>query len=315
MNVERYDVIVVGAGPAGLSASLYAARAKMRTLVIEGERTGGQIVTTEEVANYPGAIEGETGPTLIARMARQAEAFGARLVMDEAVTFELGGTVKKVYGNKATYEAPAVILATGAKARKLDVPGEKELTGRGVSYCATCDGDFFTGLEVFAIGGGDTALEEAMFLTKFAKKVTIVHRRDAFRAAKSIVEKAQRNEKIAFRMNSVVEEIIGEGVVNAVVFRDTATGEKERYEADPDDMTFGVFVFAGYLPQTERFKEQVECDEQGYVLTDSQMQTSVAGVFAAGDLRQKSLRQVVTAVSDGAVAAVACEKYLEENVQ
>ncbi len=313
MNKKIYDVVIIGAGPAGLSAGIYAARAKMDILILEKERTGGQIVTTEEIANYPGAVEDETGPSLISRMVNQVKSFGAEIVSEGITSVDFSNNIKVINGEKNVYKAKSVIIATGAKPRLLGVPGEKELTGRGVSYCATCDGDFFTDLEIFAIGGGDTALEEAMFLTKFARKVTVVHRRDKFRAAKSIVEKASKNEKIEFLMSKVVNEIIGEGVVEGIVFKDTVTEELTTYMADEEDMTFGVFVFVGYVPQTEVFKGHVELDASGYIPTDDTMRTNVPGVYAAGDIRPKSLRQVVTAVSDGAIAAVESEKYIEEN--
>ncbi|MBN2261258.1 MAG: thioredoxin-disulfide reductase [Clostridiales bacterium] len=313
MNDKIYDVVVIGAGPAGLSAGLYAARARMDVLILEKERTGGQIVTTEEVANYPGAIEDETGPSLIARMTKQVKNFGAQIITDDVIDVDFTQNIKILTGEKNTYKTKTVIIATGAKGRLLDVPGEKELTGRGVSYCATCDGDFFSDLEIFAIGGGDTALEESLFLTKFAKKVTVVHRRDKFRAAKSIVEKAEKNSKIDFMMNKKVTKIIGEGVVEGIVFEDTVTGDITTYMANDEDMTFGIFVFAGYIPQTEIFKNHINLDSRGYVLTNDSMMTNIPGVFAAGDLRQKTLRQVVTAVSDGAIAAVESEKFIEEN--
>ena len=307
-----YDVVVIGAGPAGLSAGLYAARAKMKVLVLEKNRTGGQIVTTEEVANYPGSIPEATGPSLIARMVEQCNEFGAEIVKDSVEDLDLTGDIKKIKTQSGKeIETKTIIIATGASPRKLGCPGEIELTGKGISYCATCDGDFFTDLEVYCIGGGDTALEEAMYLTKFAKKVNIVHRRDEFRAAKSIVEKAKKNEKINFIFNATVEEIKGEGIVESIVLKDTKTNELTEYFADEEDGTFGVFVFVGYIPQTELFKGKVELDERGYFVTDADMRTNVEGVFAAGDVRQKSLRQVVTATADGAIAAVQAEKYIE----
>lgn len=309
-----YDVVIIGAGPAGLSAGLYAARAKMSTLILEKEKPGGQIVTTEDVANYPGSMEDATGPLLVARMVEQCESFGAERKMEGVKSLELEGPIKKIYTDSGNViEAKSIILATGASPRKIGCPGEEKLTGRGVSYCATCDADFFTDLEVYCIGGGDTALEEAMFLTKFAKKVHVVHRRDAFRAAKSIIEKAQNNPKIDYILDSVVEEIIGEGLVEAIKIRNVKTNEITEHKANEEDGTFGVFCFVGYLPQTDLFKETITLDSQGYIITDENMKTNISGVFAAGDVRQKALRQVVTAVADGAIAAVMAEKYVEEN--
>ncbi|WP_430885693.1 thioredoxin-disulfide reductase [Fusibacter sp. JL216-2] len=307
-----YDVVVIGAGPAGLAAGLYAARAKMSVLILEKDRTGGQIVTTDEVANYPGSIPEATGPSLIARMVEQCEEFGAKTEKDAVASLDLDGDIKiiKTKSGKEV-QARSVIVATGASPRKLGCPGEKELTGKGVTYCATCDADFFTDLEVFCIGGGDTAVEEAMFLTKFARKVTIVHRRDTLRAAKSIIEKAEKNEKINFIWNSEVKEIKGEGIVESMVLRNRETGEETEYLAHEDDGTFGIFVFVGYIPQTDLFKDVLDM-ENGYLLTDANMKTNIPGVFAAGDVRAKSLRQVVTATADGAIAAVQAEKYIED---
>jgi len=306
-----YDTIIIGAGPAGLAAGLYAARAKMSTLILEKDRTGGQIVTTNEVANYPGSIEEATGPSLIARMVDQAEEFGAEKKKDNIVKVELEGDIKTVTGEKETYRGKTVIIATGASPRYLGVPGERELTGKGVSYCATCDADFFTDLEVYVIGGGDTAVEEAMYLAKFASKVTIVHRRDELRAAKSIREKAFAHEKLAFIWDSVVEEIKGDGIVESLVLRNRKSGETIEIEAPEEDGTFGIFPFVGYLPKSELFTETLEMDKGGYLVTDADMKTKIPGVFAAGDIRSKSLRQVVTAVSDGAIASVQAEKYIE----
>lgn len=308
-----YDVLVIGAGPAGLSAGLYSSRSKMDTIILEKDRTGGQIATTDEVANYPGSIADATGPSLVARMVEQCDEFGVERVKDGVVTMELEGDIKKVTTlSGAVYQAKVIILATGANPRKIGCPGEKELTGKGVSYCATCDADFFTDLEVFCIGGGDTAVEEAMFLTKFARKVNLVHRRDEFRAAKSIVEKAHKNEKLNMIMNAVPVEIGGDGAAEFIKFKDTVTGEITEYKAHEDDGILGVFVFVGYLPNTELYKDVVTVDESGYVITDDNMKTNIPGVFSAGDVRQKSLRQVVTATADGAIAAVQAEKYIEE---
>jgi thioredoxin reductase (NADPH) len=312
--VEKiYDVLVVGAGPAGLAAGLYSARSKMSTIILEKDRTGGQIATTDEVANYPGSAADATGPSLISRMVEQCDEFGTERVKDGVVSMELEGDIKKVTTiSGAVYQARVIILATGANPRKIGCPGEKELTGKGVSYCATCDADFFTDLEVFCIGGGDTAVEEAMFLTKFARKVNLVHRRDEFRAAKSIVEKANKNEKLNMIMNAVPVEIGGDGAAEFIKFKDTVTGEVTEYKAHEDDGILGVFVFVGYLPNTDLYKDVVTVDPSGYVITDDNMKTNIPGVFSAGDVRQKSLRQVVTATADGAIAAVQAEKYIEE---
>lgn len=310
-----YDVVVIGAGPSGLAAGLYATRAKMSVLILEKDRTGGQIVTTDEVANYPGSIQEATGPSLIARMVEQCEEFGAKTVKDPVESLKLESDIKVIKTESGKeFHARSVIVATGASPRKLGCPGEKELTGKGVTYCATCDADFFTDLEVFCIGGGDTAVEEAMFLTKFARKVTLVHRRDTLRAAKSIVEKAEKNEKINFIWNSEVKEVKGEGIVESIVLRNRETGEETEHYAHEDDGTFGVFVFVGYIPQTSLFEGILDM-ENGYLVTDADMKTNISGVYAAGDVRVKSLRQVVTATADGAIAAVQAEKYIEDKFE
>ncbi|MBS7526400.1 thioredoxin-disulfide reductase [Fusibacter paucivorans] len=306
-----YDVIIIGAGPAGLTAGLYAARAKMKTLIIEREKVGGQITGTNEVANYPGAAEGITGPELTDRMAEQCAAFGAEMIKETVKTMTLTGDVKHIVTNKGAYASKSVILAMGASPRKLGVEKEIDLTGRGVSYCATCDADFFTDLEVVVVGGGDTALEEAIFLTKFAKHVSVIHRRDQFRAAKSIVEKAEQNEKISFVLDSGVKSIIGDELVQGVVVENFKTKAISEIKADDADGFMGLFIFVGYLPDSELIKDVVTCDEAGYIVADELMKTNIPGVFAAGDLRAKSLRQVVTATADGAIAAVQAEKYVD----
>ncbi|SMP52011.1 thioredoxin-disulfide reductase [Anoxynatronum buryatiense] len=305
-----YDVVIIGAGPAGLSAALYAGRAKMKTLVLEGTKVGGQIAITSEVANYPGSIHDATGPTLTARMVEQADEFGAERVKDTAVSVDFTGKVKIIKGEKGTYHSKSIIIATGATPRVIGCPGEVELTGKGVSYCATCDADFFQDLEVFVVGGGDTAVEEAIYLTKFAKKVTIVHRREELRAAKSIQEMAFNNPKIDFMWNSVIVDIKGDGIVESAVFHNRVTGETTEIHADEEDGTFGIFVFVGYDPVSQVFKGCINTDESGYIITDSQMNTNADGVFAAGDIRVKTLRQVITAAADGAIAAVEAEKYI-----
>lgn len=308
---NSYDLIIIGSGPAGLAAGLYAARGKLKTLILEKSKTGGQIVTTDEVANFPGSIRNATGPSIVARMVEQAEEFGVERKKDGVVEVDLSGKVKKVKSDSTEYLAKAVIIATGAVPKKIGCPGEDKLTGKGVSYCATCDADFFTDLEVFVIGGGDSAVEEAIYLTKFARKVTIVHRRDELRAAKSIQEKAFANEKVEFIWDSVVSEIKGDGLVESVVFKNVKTGQTTEYHADEEDGTMGIFSFVGYQPLNELFKDIIEMDGTGYILTDSDMKTNIEGVFAAGDIRVKSLRQVVTATADGAIAAVQAEKYIE----
>lgn len=305
-----YDVIILGAGPAGLSAGIYAARANLKTLIIEKETIGGQIALTLSVDNYPG-VDGEpSGVDITSKMLAQAERFGAEKVSDNIIEVDLKSDIKVLKSENNEYKARAVILATGANPRKLGVNGEKEFTGKGVAYCATCDGPFYQGLEVYVIGGGDAAVEEAIFLTKFARKVTVIYRGDKLKAAKSIQEKAFANEKIHFIYNSEVREIYGDMAVNKIKVENTSTGEITYFEADKNDKDFGLFIFVGYVPNTELVKGQVELD-RGYIPTDYNMKTNIPGVFAAGDVRVKDVRQVVNAAADGAIAAVAAEKYLE----
>ena len=305
-----YDIIVLGAGPAGLTAASYAGRERMDTLLIEGTKDGGQIVITNEIENYPGSLEEESGPSLIARMTKQVEKFGADRVTDTIVDVELEGKVKHLKGNHGDYYAKAVVIATGASPRPIGCPGEKEFTGKGVSYCATCDANFFEDFEVYVVGGGDSAVEEAMYLTKFARKVTLIHRRDELRAAKSIQEKAFANPKMAFMWNTTIEEIKGDGVVTSMIVKDTKTGETREIEADEEDGTFGIFVFVGFDPKSQLFEGKLEMENR-YIVTDKYMHTSVPGVFAAGDVIVKHLRQVVTACGDGAVAATEAQHYVE----
>ena len=310
-----YDVIVLGAGPAGLAAGLYAGRSRLSTLVVEKGKDGGQIAITDDIENYPGQIvEGESGPSLIARMTQQCEKFGVERVSDVIHAVELEGDVKKLKSAKGEYCGKTVIIATGAFARPIGCKGEKEFMGKGVSYCATCDANFFEDFEEFVVGGGDSAVEEAMYLTKFARKVTIIHRRDELRAAKSIQEKAFKNEKLHFMWDSVVEEVGGEGILSWMKVKNVKTGEVTTIEADEEDGMFGVFGFIGTLPSTKIFEgTPLQLDERGYIPTDVDMHTNIPGVFAAGDVRVKSLRQVVTAAADGAIAATQCEKYLNEH--
>ena len=302
-----YDIIIIGGGPAGLSAGLYGARSRAKTLILEKGKWGGQAATTEELENYPGSIEQPTGPEITARMKRQVEEFGAETKAETVTKLELDGKIKRVITDSAEYQAKTVIIATGAKPRLLGCPGELELRGKGVSYCATCDADFFTDLRVVVVGGGDSAIQEAIYLTKFAEKVTVIHRRDELRAAKSIQERAFANPKIDFIWDSVVTEIKGDGIVESVVVKNVKTNEIKEMQTD------GVFMFVGYDPVSDLVKGLVDMDEKGYIITDENMSTSVEGVFAAGDVRVKSLRQVVTAASDGAIAAVRAEHYISEN--
>lgn len=307
-----YDVIVLGAGPAGLTAGLYAGRSRLKTLIIEKGQDGGQIAITNEIENYPGQeLEGESGPSLIARMTAQAAKFGAERVSDQIKSVDLSGDVKKLVGAKGVYEAKTVILATGAFPRPIGCKNEGKFVGKGISFCATCDAAFFEDFEVYVVGGGDAAVEEAMYLTKFARKVTIIHRRNELRAAKSIQEKAFKNPKLHFMWDTVVDEVDGDELMNKMIVKNTKTGELTTIEADPDDGIFGLFGFIGLLPNTGLFEGQIDM-ENGYVLTDDNMHTNLPGVFAAGDLRKKSLRQVVTAAADGAIAAMQAEKYLAD---
>ena len=307
-----YDVIVLGAGPAGLTAGLYAGRSRLKTLIIEKGQDGGQIAITNEIENYPGQeLEGESGPSLIARMTAQAAKFGAERVSDQIKSVDLSGDVKKLVGTKGVYEAKTVILATGAFPRPIGCKNEGKFVGKGISFCATCDAAFFEDFEVYVVGGGDAAVEEAMCLTKFARKVTIIHRRNELRAAKSIQEKAFKNPKLHFMWDTVVDEVDGDELMNKMIVKNTKTGELTTIEADPDDGIFGLFGFIGLLPNTGLFEGQIDM-ENGYVLTDDNMHTNLPGVFAAGDLRKKSLRQVVTAAADGAIAAMQAEKYLAD---
>ena len=305
-----YDVIILGAGPAGLSAGLYAGRARLSTLIIEKGQDGGQIAQTDEIENYPGqSVEGESGRSLVARMSEQAAKFGAERCSDVIKSVDFSGEIKKVIGNKGEYEAKTVIIATGAFPRPIGCENEGKFTGRGISFCATCDASFFEDYEVYVVGGGDSAVEEAMYLTKFARKVTIIHRRDQLRAAKSIQEKAFANEKISFIWDSIVKRVDGKGLLDTMTILNVKTGEETVIHADEKDGVFGLFGFIGYQPNSQLFDGVVEMDN-GYIVTDADMRTNVPGVFAAGDIRVKSLRQVITAAADGAIAAVQAEHYI-----
>ncbi len=307
-----YDVIIIGGGPAGLAAGLYAARSRLNTLIIEKGIVGGQIASTAEVENYPGSVLDATGPTLVARMLDQAKSFGAKKITDEIIEIDFSEKIKRVKGKKEEYQGKTVIIASGAVPRPIGCPGEKDLVGIGVSYCATCDGAFFEDLEVFVMGGGDSAVEEAIYLTKFAKKVTIIHRRDELRAAKSIQEKAFANPKIDFMWDSVITEMKGQEMLESFVVKNVKTNEEKEIFPDEEDGAFGIFVYVGHLPQTKLFENIIDM-ERGYIITNENMETNVPGVYAAGDNRVKSLRQVVTAAADGAIAAVQAEKFIDNN--
>lgn len=300
-----YDIIIIGSGPAGLSAAIYAQRACLDTIVIEKNGiSGGQVLNTWEVDNYPG-FPGVTGFELSRQFREHANKLGARVVQDEVVQVELSGNVKKVVCEEETYEARCVILASGAHHRTLEVPGEEELRGAGVSYCATCDGAFFRGRTVAVVGGGDAALEDAIFLARMCEKVYIVHRRDKLRGAKRLQERLQALENIEFVWNSETVAIEGNAQVEALRLRQTKTGEEKRLDVD------GVFIAVGIAPESELYAGQLELDEQGYIRADESGQTSVSGVFAAGDVRTKALRQILTAASDGANCVASAERYLQ----
>ena len=301
-----YDVVIVGGGPAGLTAALYLARAKYRVLVLEKEQFGGQIAITHEVVNYPGIVK-TSGKALTDTMQQQAEIFGAEFMLAEASGFDLNGDIKTVHTNKGDYRCFGILLSTGAHPRTVGFQGEEEHKGRGVAYCATCDGEFFTGKEIFVVGGGYAAAEESVFLTKFARHVTILIRKNDFSCAASVADQAKNHEKITVLTNTVMEEVSGENGLTYARYENTATGEVTEYKSKE---SFGVFVFAGYAPATETVKGIVELNEHGYIITDASQKTSAEGVYAAGDVCIKPLRQVVTATGDGALAATELEKYV-----
>ena len=304
---KMYDAVIVGGGPAGLSAAIYLARAKCKVLVIEKEKIGGQITITADVVNYPGTGK-VSGSELAAQMEQQARGFGAEFVEAEVIGLKLDQDIKELETTAGTVEALSVILATGANPRQVGFYGEKKFQGRGVAYCATCDAEFFTGMDIFVIGGGLAAVEESMFLSRYGKSITILVRSDKFRAPQTAVDALANYPNIKVRFNTVVERVGGETMISYADFRDEVTGKIEHYMAKEGE-TFGVFVFAGYVPNTGLFRDQVALNEQGYIITNEEKETNVKGVFAAGDVCIKTLRQVVTAVSDGAVSAVAAERH------
>ena len=303
-----YDVVIIGGGPAGLSAAIYLTRAKYRVLVLEKEQFGGQITITHEVVNYPGGGVC-SGKELTDTMYQQAEYFGADFLIAEAAGLRLDEDIKIVQTNRGDYKCLGVLLATGAHPRTVGFKGEEEFKGRGVAYCATCDGEFFTGKEVFVIGGGFAAAEESIFLTKFASHVTILVRGEDFSCAEAVAEQARSHEKITVITNTIVEEVSGENGINYIRYKNRVTGEVTEYRAGEGE-NIGVFAFVGYAPETELVKDIAELNEKGYIITDKSQKTSVDGLYAAGDICEKPLRQVVTATSDGALAATELEKYV-----
>ena len=304
---EVEKVIILGSGPAGWSAAIYAARADLQPLLITGNELGGQVAITTEVENYPGFPEGLTGPELVEKMRAQAERFGATAEIDYVTEIDVNGPPFGVLtANGKNYRTQALIISTGASPRKLGVPGEERLTGRGVSYCATCDGFFFRGKEIVVVGGGDSALEEALFLTKFASAVRIVHRRDQLRAGAVLKHRAEANPKIKFVWNTVVTSIDGESRVQSVTLKNVVTGEVSNLPTD------GVFVYVGHLPNNQLFTGKLALDEQGYVITDKLMRTSVPGIFAAGEIQDPRYRQVATSAGQGVQAALEARRFLDE---
>ena len=304
---EVRELIIIGSGPAGYTAAVYAARAQLRPLVFEGTQFGGALMTTTEVENYPGFTDGILGPDLMEQMRNQAIRFGAELRTEDVEEVSLGGEVKSVTANGVTYHSRAVILAMGAAARYLGVPGEQELLGRGVSACATCDGFFFRDQDIAVVGGGDSAMEEATFLTRFARSVTVVHRREDFRASRIMLERARNDPKMKWRLNAEVTGIVGDGCVQGLKIRDTKTGEESELPVS------GMFVAIGHDPRSGLVKGQVATDEGGYVLTQAPgTATDIPGVFACGDLVDHTYRQAITAAGSGCAAAIDAERWLAE---
>lgn len=304
-KMKTYEVIIIGGGPAGLTAGLYTSRSRLRTLLIETGLFGGQITTTELIENYPGFPQGINGAELSQMMEEQAKRFGLETVNQEVLEVRLEEDWKVVRTHESDYYSEALIISSGTEYRKLGIPGEDAFIGKGVSFCATCDGAFFKDSRIVVVGGGDSAITEALFLTKFSKEVTIIHRRDALRATKIYQERAFANPKIKFLWNSVIQEIRGDKMVQSILVKNVKTNEVKEFQTD------GVFLFVGISPRTQFLKGLVQMDEGGYILTNENGETSVKGIFAAGDCRKKLLRQVTTAVGDGATAAFAAEKYLE----
>ncbi|WP_227764962.1 thioredoxin-disulfide reductase [Zhaonella formicivorans] len=307
MTVEECDVLILGGGPAGLTAGIYTGRAKLKTIIVDEGLAGGQAATTYHIANYPGTGEVVRGNELMAKMAEQARSFGVRIEeLKEVSEVDLNGPVKRIQTEDVVYYAKSVIIATGAEPRKLPAEGEDLFRGRGVHYCATCDGIMYEGKHVVVVGGGNSAVEEAVYLTRFADKITIIHEFDHFQASKTAQEEAFKNPKIDIIWGAHVKKVLGEGHLQGVVYQDLASGEMHELAAD------GVFVYIGTQPRTGLFKEQLDLNQYGYIKTDEEMQTAIPGVFAAGDVRVKGVRQVITACGDGCIAALSAEKYLAQ---
>lgn len=302
-----YDVIIVGGGPSGITSAIYSSRARLKTLLIEKVGCGGQIAITDHLENYPGFEQGINGFELAVKMQTQATNFGTEFVYGEVVSLQLNNKIKKVVlSDNKEYLTKTIIIAVGANFKKLGIKGEQEFIGKGVSYCATCDGPFFRNKEIVVVGGGDSALQEALYLTKFAAKVNLIHRRNEFRAAKILQEKVFAQQKINIIFDSVVEEISGKDLLEQVTLKNVKTNTISQLSVN------GVFVFVGWTPNTSFLNNQIKLNEQGYIVTDDKMNTSIEGVFACGDVREKILRQVVTATGDGAIAAISAQHYLEK---
>jgi thioredoxin reductase (NADPH) len=302
-----YDVVIIGGGPAGLTAAVYASRARLKSLLIENISVPSQAILTDHIENYPGFPDGINSFELMEKFKKQAQRFGAEFVSGAVQKIEkLSDNGWEIHVNGKSYTSLSIIISSGARPKRLNIPGEEKLTGRGVSYCATCDAPLYKNKDTVVVGGGDSAIEEALFLAKFVNKVTVIHRRDALRATKILQERALGNKKIDFIWNSIVIEILGENKVSGVKIKNVKRDEEAELRCD------GVFIFAGYAPNTDFVKGLLELDRDGYIITDGNMATSIKGIFACGDCRQKLLRQVVTACGDGAIAAFSSQKYIEE---
>ncbi len=355
-----YDLIILGSGPAGLSAGMYSARSNFNTLIIEKGSFGGQIINTSEIANYPGVIGNETGSDLANKMIKQCKDFGVEFIKDTIIEIDIDSRIKiikskksiyrckaliiatgsspkrcKDFGvefikdtiieididsrikiiksKKSIYRCKALIIATGSSPKRLGVPNEKEFIGKGVSYCAICDGDFFEDLEVFVVGSGDSAVKEGIFLSKYARKVNIISRSEKLHAYKELEKKAKENKKINFIFNTCIKRLYGDGILQSIEFKNLKNNKIERYTCSKEDGLLGLFIFIGFNPNTNLFKDKLHIDELGYINSDEYMKTNIEGVFVAGDCRQKALRQVITAASDGAIASLSAQKYIEDN--